>query len=164
MIHPEMKMLSVIYVLDVYAVIIQETRTKKFSVEIFWVTAIHGRNKRRFICIIVHREYIECFFLYFRDDVNSDDKQFQYSFNIVRFLAYRDAIVDFSQVNFANGLYILSDDTVLEFHPRLHYVGTRSLFYVPVTTATITSCRVYEMRSDRTVSGRVKRVCVSRGR
>lgn len=45
-------------------------------------------------------------------------------------------------------LYILGDNRVLEFLLRLHYVGMRSVFYAPVTTTTIVSCRVYEMRND----------------
>jgi len=51
---------------------------------------------------------------------------------------------------------------VLELLSRLHYAGTRSIFYAPVTTATTTSCRVYEMRSDRAAGGRVRRGSGSR--
>lgn len=58
-----MEMLTLIYVY-IYAAINPEARTKKFSVRIFWVTAIRERNKRRSVCVI-HMNASNTFFYIF---------------------------------------------------------------------------------------------------
>lgn len=106
---------------------------------------------------------LERFLLYFPDIINSGGKRLCCS--TLRALGDTPYRLFVSQsCKWPNVLYIF-DSKVLEFlSSRLHQVGTRSIFYAPVTTATTTSCRVYEMRSDRAVDERSKRGSGSGGR
>lgn len=67
-------MLSLIYVLDIYAAIIQETYTKKFSVELSrsWRYARKINDGSRYSNTNMIKRFA---FIYFRD-INSGEKQF----------------------------------------------------------------------------------------
>lgn len=69
-----MEMLSLIYVLDIYAAIIQETQTKKFSVELSGSWR-YARKISDDPSALFEYDQTACFYMHFRD-INSGDKQY----------------------------------------------------------------------------------------